>query len=307
MHVAFDDAGSGAAGMGASAPLLSRDRRWLAFLRAEDLWLARTDGGVAHRVTTHNDAANRGKFAAELLITSFSPDGTSLLFHVGEVNREDDAPPLPKGTLPGFYLVKLDGFTTTRLPQIEGFGAFRGDSKSVVESKYVAASDYRLREYPLALGATATAPKTLRTSKDPYGFSQLVIEEDRLAFGEGNAIVVGAVDGGPLLPVTPKGSFAEYQFPTFAPGGAHLAYERQKGMSPSIEVVPATPVAGAPLAAPLTLCTQCSAVWYDATRLVVASSATPTAKSKPGLRLVGLDGKSVSLAPKGTLLKIGTN
>jgi hypothetical protein len=298
MHVAFDDTAAGASGIGAGGPLLSRDRRWLAFLRADDLWLARTDGSDAHRVTTYN--AKGSKTAADLLISGFSPDGATLLFHVGEVQREDESPPLPKGTLPGFHLLRLDTFAITRLPQIEGFTAFRGDSKSVVDSKYVAASDYRLQEYPLAIGGgAASAPRTLRTSKDPYGFSQLVLEGERLAFVSGNAVVVGAVDGGPLVPVTVPGAFADQQFPAFAPDGAHLAYELHKGPSVSMLVVPTTPTPGAPVAAPITLCTQCSATWHDASRLVVAAAGS--------LRLVGLDGKSVPLAAKGRLLKIGTH
>jgi hypothetical protein len=297
MHVTFDETSGGATGIGAGAPLLSRDRRWLAFLRADDLWVARTDGSDAHRITAYNGKG--AKTGADLLISGFSPDCATLLFHVAEQQREDEAPPLPKGTLPGFYSLRLDTFASTRLPQVEGFTAFRGDSKSVVDSKFVAASSYELREYPLGLGAAAGPPRTLRTSKEAYGFSQLVLEGDRLAFVSGGAVVVGPADGGPLVPATAKGAFAEQQFPQFAPDGAHLLFELHKGPSVAMMVVPAAPAAGAKPTPPVTVCTQCAATWHDASRLVVAAAGS--------LRLVGLDGKSVPLAAKGSLLQVGTH
>ena len=105
----------GTLGIGGTGPILSGDAKWIAYLDAKGIAVTPTTGGKKHRIP---DSLKGGR--VELLLSGFSPDDKTLLFHRAEV-AEMEPVPVPEGVTLGFHQLQLEDMSETRLDDVQEF------------------------------------------------------------------------------------------------------------------------------------------------------------------------------------------
>ncbi|MCX4240403.1 TolB-like translocation protein [Paraliomyxa miuraensis] len=272
--------GGGAVDLGTGAPVLAPDGQWLAYLDDGRLALDRTDGTQRHRLTKHE--GNR----VEVLIAGFTPDGSALLFHQGEVQSEEGTP-LPAGITPGFQRVSLTDMSISPVEGLPGLRAFTA-SGDVIFTRRKPDRSTELLRFEIA----TKAEEVLQRSVDAFAYGQLVIHGDRLAYvlhadggdpsaEKGSQVVVEGLRGEGRIEVTGRGGFAQYQWPKFSLDGTHVAY----GDDEALKVVP---IAGGATRTLATCERRCRYAWDGPSTLLVLDGDS--------LSRVGMDGAAVPLA-----------
>lgn len=203
--------GGGAVQLGSSGPLLSADGQWLASFQKAQLVVQRADGTVTKQLTNYKNGS------LEMLLSGFSPDSSKLLYHLREVDADEPVAP-PKGVEMGFYLLTLADMTSARVPDLEGFDAWLPDSATVIY-------EHEDRPGTTLMKAAIAAPTgvPLMTTAATFGFGQLVTLGEHVAYIDHDHLVRRRLDGSDAQDLTEKGSFAQYQYPQFAPDGARIA------------------------------------------------------------------------------------
>ncbi len=269
--------GGGSVAYGTSGPVLAGDGQWLAFLDEGRLDIARVDGTARHRITKHPGTK------VEVLISGFTPDSTALLFHQGEVQTEEGAA-LPKDVVPGFQLLSLADQKLEPKTSLEAFTTFTHDGTHVIFPRTQPDRSTTLIRFDLGAGAEVELQKTA----DPYGFSQLTLHGNRIAYGRNKGkeatVVTDDLAGGKLVEIATGGTFAQFQWPHFSTDGQHVSYTDET------KLMVRGPDDEAPRA--LTTCTQrhCDHAWDSASTLLVLDSGE--------LSRVTLDGTTTALASK---------
>ena len=270
-----------AIGEGDSTPTVSRDGRWLAWVDTVDLWLTEfTPGGpVEHQVTKMPPRKDDWIIAASISFSTWSPDSSTLVVNLREPGyAEEDPLPLPAGAQYGFHTLRPGERKLVHAPHIAGVYGWTPDSEAVIDNKYNSAGDYDLLAYPIEPGPA----KQLRHSSDDYGFSQMHVEGGWVAWNT-SQIFVAPIAGGEPKPMSPTAGFADIQWPTVAPDGAHVTFELKGRLQLA---------AGPSEVEPLSEVRQMQ--WFDAEHLLAITDA--------GLVLLDLDGNAKLLDPAATLL-----
>lgn len=260
---------------GTSGPVLSADGQWLAYLGDGRLELTRLDGTAKHRITKHKGSR------VMVLISGFSPDSSRLVFHQGEVQTEEGAA-LPKDVVPGFHELTLADRTLAPKTSLESFTWFSDDRHVIFQRSFPDRSTALMR-FDLDTGAE----EELQRTTAPYGFSQLVLHGDRIAYvhhpAQGKSqVVTDALRGGARLDISPEGSFAQLQWPRLSLDGRHVSYSDETTLNVHTLDDGTTKT--------LTTCTQrhCPHTWDGASTAVVLDSGQ--------LSRVSLDGTVTKLA-----------
>jgi hypothetical protein len=263
---------------GSSGPVLSGDAQWLAYLDDGRLQLARVDGTANHRITKHK--GNR----VTVLISGFSPDSSRLMFYQGEVESEEGTP-LPKGVVQGSHELTLADRKVEPRTSLEAFTSYTDDGLHVVfQRQLVPARTTALFLYDLETGAE----EELQRTEETFGYSQLVLHGERIAYlhspAEGRSIIsADDLRGGKRIDVSPEASFAQLQWPHISLDGHHVSYT--DGTSLKVRTFAADDV-------PRTLMTcatrHCRHAWDGATTVIVLDGGQ--------LSRVGLEGKVTALA-----------
>jgi hypothetical protein len=202
---------------GTSGPVLSADGQWLAYLDSGRLELSRLDGTAKHRITKHKGSR------VSVLISGFSPDSSRLVFHQGEVQSEEGAA-LPKDVVPGFQELTLADRTLAPKTSLQAFTWF-SDDRHVIFQRRLPDRSTALVRFDLDTGAE----EELQRTTAPYGFSQLTLHGDRIAYvhhpADGRSqMVTDALEGGARTDIGPEGDFAQLQWPRFSLDGRHISY-----------------------------------------------------------------------------------
>ncbi len=257
--------------------MLSPDGQWIAYLDDHQLWMKRLDGSVTRKLTTHPTSQVR------VLLSGWSPDSQSFLFHQSEIHCEDDCPAFPRDLSQGFYLATTRDPAARFVPKLEGFDVWEPDSQHVLYQAGLGSGQYELRRGSLNGAAFQAVQKVTA----PFGFSQLTMRGDEIAFVMDNRVQRSHADGSAHFDVTPKGEFAEHQWPHHSPDGKHLAYHHKPKGQETLDVVE---LSTSKVVRSLD-CNGCSFAWESPTSLVVLA--------KEELRRVDLaSGASAVIAPK---------
>lgn len=262
------DPEGGGVGLGQSEPALSPDGQWLAYLQGGKLHVRRLDGGEPQRLTKHSPRN------VSTLISGWSPDSQALLFHLGQVD-DMDATPMPKDVTPGFHLARLPDWKLEPVAGLERFETWLPDSLHVLYQSETG------RPIKLLRAAIADGKgEVLQETDVQFGFGQLTVFGQHIAYVRHTRIVRDKLDGSELLEVTPDGPFAYYQWPRFSPDGARIAYITKT----DVEVF--EPATGA--RSTVTGCDRCRYGWDSPDSVLVLENGA--------LRRVGLDGAATPIA-----------
>lgn len=96
---------------GSTAPSISLDQHWMAFIKDQNLWFRPTGDGRAIRVTTVGNKSDARHLSAKVFLLGFTPDSKQLMYSV--VQGKDDCPecsrpePLPRKADYGFFLYTM--------------------------------------------------------------------------------------------------------------------------------------------------------------------------------------------------------
>lgn len=209
----------GAAQKGGLEPVLSWDAAWLAFEDRKGIVAHRTDGSAVQRVFEQEKGREVG-----LYLTAFSPDGKTLLFYQeAPYDMEEGELPTPAGFVPGFVRFDLETLTLAPVRHLEGFDGWTHDGRGVFHVR----SEGNLHRLEAVDLFEAKEARVLQSFELTYGPSQLDFAGDAMAFSLGSRIVWSRLDGSELVKVTPRGGFADYQWPKLSPDGTHVAYQWQ--------------------------------------------------------------------------------
>ncbi len=204
--------GSGHSGVGDSDPMLSADGQWLAYLQGGKLSVRRLAGGAPQVLSKTPERS------VATMISGWSPDSQSLLFHLGQVD-DMDGTPMPKSVKEGFYVARAPDWKVEPVADLPAFEVWLADSEHVLYQS-------EMRPYRL-MRAAIDGPKAELLLEDPeltFGFSQLTSFGDEIAYNGERKLVRSKLDGSGLTDVSPEGPFAYYQSPRFSPAGQHVAY-----------------------------------------------------------------------------------
>jgi hypothetical protein len=212
------DTSGGSIFHGTSEPVLSGDGQWLAFLDDGRLEVMRLDGTSKQRITKHRGSK------VEVLIAGFSPDSSMLLFHQGEVQTEEGSP-LPKGVVAGFQQLSLADLKLEPKTSLEAFTTFTDDGRHVIFSRGLPDRSTALMRFDLDTGAE----EQLQRSTDPFGFSQLVLHDERIVYvhhpAEGRSRVsADALRGSERIDISPEAGFAQLQWPQISLDGQRVSW-----------------------------------------------------------------------------------
>jgi hypothetical protein len=273
-----------AVGEGDSTPAISSDGRWLAWVDTTDLWITEltpAGGAIKHQITKMPPQKDEWIRAASISFSTWSPDSSTLVVNLREPGYEEEIPlPLPAGTKYGFHVLRGDKRELVYAAHIEGFYGWTPDSGAVINDKYISHSNYDLLAHSIEPGPA----KLLRKSTDPYGHSQLVVEGDWLAWNSslgGSQIVIVPITGGEPKPMSPQAAFADIQWPTVAPDGAHVTFEWKGQRHIGASTDTAKPLPGV-----------AQLRWWDAEHLLAITGE--------GLVLLDLEGNAKVLDEAGT-------
>jgi hypothetical protein len=217
LKIIADDEG-GSIYHGTSGPVLSGDGQWLAYLDAGRLQLVRLDGSAKHRITKHKGSK------VEVLISGFSPDSSRLMFYQGEVQSEEGTP-LPRDVVQGLHELLLADLTIAPKTSLQAFTTYTADGRHVLFQRQQPDRSNVLIRFDLDTGAEEEVARI----DSPFGFSQLVLHGERIAYtyspAQGRSrIATHTLRGDARKDVSPEGKFAQLQWPRISLDGTHVTY-----------------------------------------------------------------------------------
>lgn len=247
------DPSGGTISTGDNEPAASVDGARLAYLDGGNVKVASlVDGeGRAKAVTNLPAPVDDWIVAANPSFSSWSPDGSTLVVFLIEPSYLDEAPlDMPEGLDYGAHVLSAETLELAAAPHIEGYMAWLPDSSGVVDNVHAGPGEYTLTAYPIAEGP----PRVIRETADMYGFGQLHAAGDRIAWvangpeGDYSEVLVAPFAGGEPTVLSPRGRFAELQWPILAPGGAAAVVEIER--TPTLCTGPGEPASLAIPASP---------------------------------------------------------
>ena len=221
-------------------------------------------------------------------------DSSRLLFYQGEAQTEEGAA-LPEGVVPGFHELTLADLKIEPKTSLESFIDYTPDGRHVIlERTLQPTRTAALTRFDLETGAM----EELQRGEGPFGFSQLVLHGERIAYvrhpSEKSQVVTDTLRGGELVELSPEGSFAQYQWPRISLDGKYVAYSDEKNLMIRTFEDEAARV--------LTTCTMsCDFAWDSSTTLLLLDGeqlsritaegvVTPLAKEVEGFVVAGAPG-----------------
>jgi len=229
---------------GTTGPVASPDQRFVAYIRALDVWVYDLAAKTAHQVTRLARPGNETTAATFVWITGWSPAGTRLLVYLDHQEVED-----PEGDRPnlavqpadfGHYTceVKVRGCSKIVLPGT--FRAWFANDQYLLTSDDAVPMTRRLFRYDpesrasIPMGSETDWPSQIDVARS--GDRALVLFHQRGVDAHGQILQLD-LSTGALAPVSPVGSFAEYQWATYSPSTARVAYvKRGRGSQGTIIV-----------------------------------------------------------------------
>lgn len=288
LRITCDAQTSAAVGIGSGNPTVSPDGVWVAYTRAGLPYVRRLAGGRELPVMPPGR-----RVSAEISFTAWSPDSARLLYHLHELPSEDG----PTAVLPapeGFYTLEVASMRHTAVrPTPENAEGWVDASSLVMHRNAGGGAAQELVRVPL----DGSARTTLSTLPAAGTINAIDVRGQWVAFVAGTTgrnpgdsrVEVRRLDGTGAREVSPRASWADYQFPRLSPDGAWVVYERasERHVGTTIEI--ASTSAGA--ARTLTSCLGCSYTWESPTSLIVLD--------RGGMRRVALDGTVSPIALPG--------
>jgi len=212
-----------------TAPVPSPDNKYVAFIKHNDLWLRDMKTGKSSRLT-HAGKQDTGEYASiEVYITSWASDSRSILYHIGHGMTEDlDGVQPDRKVLEadyGFHIYNLDKKNSRRVSLPEGILL-----KWLPDHRFLYSMDDYIIIYStdgrseILTAANATGIQT-DISRDG---KHLLIADGNLKMRTSQIIKVDLATR-KISPVTPKGSWADYQYPRFSRSGAQISFLKRTG------------------------------------------------------------------------------
>jgi hypothetical protein len=291
------DSGAGTVLLGENSPLVSPNRQWIAYVHDQDLWIVKTNGEQKQRITKVSTSKIKPwPKAIEVYISGWSEDSNLLAYYLGEPSYEEESPlPAPPGTKKGFHLLNLKTHTNQHLPEVKSFVGITSDGKAIVGMEDQGPKVHQFLSYPIPTGKATNLFK-----EEGYTvFSQIAIHKNKMAFVASNAVFSQQLSVPTRVQWTPRGAYAEYQYPRWNPNADKLAAQR---------ILPGTKKHFVSLVInqdtePRTIheCTTfCNYSWLDNDRLLVPTSE--------GAVVVSITtNKSVPIPGKGTVVAVGNH
>jgi hypothetical protein len=220
---------------GTTGPVASPDQRSIAYIRDLDVWLYDVATKRARQVTRLARPGNDTTAATFVWITGWSPTGTRLLVYLDHEDAED-----PEGYHPnlavqpadfGHYTCDVNRGACSKVALPGTFEGWLPDDTYLLTTKEPIPTDQRFLRYNPGSGASA-----------PLGSAAGWFTQIDVARGGDRALVLvlngsGAdahgqifsldLTTGSLTPVSPSGSFAEYQRGAFSPSARRVAYVKR--------------------------------------------------------------------------------
>lgn len=222
---------------GSNAPLVSPDRKYVAFIRKDDLWLYKADTKDLVRLTQAGKPETRTYTSVEVSIVAWSRDSKKILYSIGHSEGVD-----PEGHKPdkkirpakyGLYICDTRNPSDSLfVKDIKGsVTAWLPDGKMLVANEKNVLSTLEPGSKPAPFRFAGELSQ-IDVSPDGKWIAGLTSKPDRLV-----KVNLASYE---VVPVTPAGSFAEYQWPRFSPSGSHVLYARQTGMKEGIPILDVT-------------------------------------------------------------------
>ncbi|GAB5542905.1 MAG: hypothetical protein SangKO_026650 [Sandaracinaceae bacterium] len=240
---------TGSIEQGSTAPVLSFDGRWVAYVHDREAWVARADGSDARAITSF-DAEG-----AEVLLAGWTPDSRGLLLGLWAEDSEDGPAP-PEDAPLGFHLWSVDGGLTAQ-PALSAFVGFTdaGDALFTRSSE----GRIELLAQPLAGGDARVVHTTTAST-----LGQISRGASGMVWSEAPNLV--RADRGEAPRVVVEGEWAEYQWPQLDPRGERIAYIHRVDDVDHVEVRDADGSTQRPHRCE----NPCRARWHDADTLLVS-------------------------------------
>jgi hypothetical protein len=237
---------------GSKNPLLSPDKSKIAFVRDDNLWIYGFDTGKARPLTTYGKfgkLADGRRVLRKLLITSWSPDGSRILFVQTEpapgpslgidppggvsTGTRDTAVPVKLG----FHVFDISLATATPVavdldPRGDDFIAWlpNGEfllceaSKPASWLRQLVRLDPKIKSRKPIAAAPADYNRH-QTSVSNNGQWLLAAISDRYEWqGRSSQVVKVNLVSGEIREITKRGDFTEHQFPRLSPQGLRIAH-----------------------------------------------------------------------------------
>lgn len=255
--------------LGTTAPTVSPDNKWIAFVRNQDLWLYETATQQVKRATSIGRPYTKVFASIEVLIVAWSRDGGRILIRTepGEtecVDCEDRGDWKARKADYGYFLYRLRQRQVERVkvPELEIAGWLDdewllGTTTTTPNSMVITKLDGTARPLAVDLGSQSVSQLRL-TSNGESAYAALHRDDSS------SQIVRISPKTGEVTPISEKGSFAEFQWPVPSPGDRQVAWMQQVGSVPSPSsrlLVNGKPIFSCAMAG-------LSFEWIDETRLV---------------------------------------
>lgn len=210
---------AGAVQLGGTEPMLSWDANWLAYLDRGGIKVRRTDGSSSMHVLEQE--AGREVY---LLLTAFSPDGQTLLFHQApSISMEDGELPSPEGFVPGFVRFDLVSGVRTPIPHLTGFDAWTQDGRGVFFVNHQPRPPARLEVLDLL---EPKDPVVLQVVEEIDAFGQPNFPDDGMVCVRSGQVTWTRLDGSEPTMLSSKAPFATHQSPMLSPSRTWVAYQQ---------------------------------------------------------------------------------
>jgi hypothetical protein len=186
--------------------------------------------------------------------------------------------PLPRDVKQGFSLLRLAEMQVEYVDSIEGFTAWQDDNRGWLYHMPTPQRATALMRFDI----TTRQRETLHEITAPFGFGNLAVHGDEIAYVSENRVVRSRLDGSGREELTPSGEFAQYAWPAYSPDGTRLAYLDRL----DLQVIELRSRAKTKLAR----CSDkgCRFAWESPTSILLVDQNT--------LQRVGLDGTSTVVA-----------
>ena len=228
---------TGSISAGSNSPSVSPDRKYVAFIRKDDLWLYRVDTKDLMQITRAGKSETKTYASVDVSIITWSWDSKKILYAIypGEgIDPEGHRP--DKKIRPvkyGLYVYNVGNASSELVAKkIEGsISAWLPDGKMLVENEKKRLSTVEPGSKPTPFPVTGELSQ-ITVSPDGKWIAALTSSPDRL--------VKVNLTNYEVVPLTPAGEFAEYQWPKISPSGKHVLYERRSGMKDGIPILEVT-------------------------------------------------------------------
>ncbi len=220
---------------GTTGPVPSPDQRFIAYVRAFDVWVYDLATSTAQQVTKWGRPGNDSTAASFVWISGWSPRGTQLLVYVDHEEVED-----PEGVHPdlavqpadfGHYSCDVNRRACSKVALPGTFQGWLADDTYLLTTGDPIPTDRRLVRYDPESHATTRLGSALGwfTQVDLARTSDraLILVLDRAGVDPHGQIFTLDLTTGSLTPVSPLGSFGEYQWAVFSPSARRVAYVKR--------------------------------------------------------------------------------